>query len=243
MSEQNKTLDWNLDWQEQVLDVKMVAERQPYFSMWEKQKEWVKQIDQKKRYHTLLLLEHEHVYTFGRGGHAENLLLSTEICREKGIEIAEIDRGGDVTYHGPGQLVGYPLIGLEPLHNDAHAFLRKIEATLINTLADFGIQAQRKNPYTGVWVDQEKVAAIGVKFNRGRESKRFITSHGFALNVHTDLSFFEDIIPCGIRDYGVTSMAKILGYAPQIKEVANVYQGHFLQEFHFDLHKANEPHR
>ncbi|MDQ0337700.1 lipoyl(octanoyl) transferase [Caldalkalibacillus uzonensis] len=204
--------------------------------MWDRQKEWVAQIDRHERLPSLLLLEHNHVYTFGRSGQQEHLLISAEMCKQRGIELAYIDRGGDITYHGPGQLVGYPLILLNRWKNDAHLYLRMVEETIIKTLSHYGIEAGRKPPYTGVWVQDEKVAAIGVKFNRGRQSKSFITSHGFALNVNTDLSMFESIIPCGIRDYGVTSMSKLLGRSVDLEEVINLYQNIFVEEFQFELH-------
>lgn len=221
---------------EDILDVHILAGKQKYFPMWSKQKEWVREIDEGKRHPSLLLLEHEHVYTFGRSGRDEHLLISREQCRQKGIELAEIDRGGDITYHGPGQLVGYPLIGLKKWKNDAHLYLRKLEETLIRTLAQFGIDAGRKPPYTGVWVEDEKIAAIGVKFNRGRLSKTFITSHGFALNVNTDLTMFEYIIPCGIREYGVTSMEKLLGKNIEMRKVIKAYIDQFVNEFQCEVH-------
>jgi lipoyl(octanoyl) transferase len=219
---------------EQVIESNVFKGKQKYFPMWDLQKEWVREIDERKRLQSLLLLEHHHVYTMGRGSHLEHLLISEEKCKEKGIELAEIDRGGDITYHGPGQLVGYPLIQLDRWKNDAHLYLRKLEETIIQTLAHYGIEGSRKAPYTGVWVQEEKVAAIGVKFNRGRQSKAFITSHGFALNVNTNLAMFEYIIPCGIREYGVTSLKKLLGREVDIQEVIKVYREQFVKEFGFE---------
>lgn len=218
-----------------ALEFCVFSGKQKYFPMWDLQKEWVREIDQQKRLQSLLLLEHEHVYTLGRGTHLENLLISEEMCKEKGIELAEIDRGGDVTYHGPGQLVGYPLIVLDRWKNDAHLYLRKLEETIIQTIAHFGLEGERKAPYTGVWVKDEKIAAIGVKFNRGQHSKAFITSHGFALNVHTDISMFQHIIPCGIQEYGVTSIEKQIRQQVDMDEVIKVYQREFVKEFEFDL--------
>jgi lipoyl(octanoyl) transferase len=219
---------------ERVIESQVFEGKQKYFPMWDLQKEWVQEIDEQKRLQSLLLLEHDHVYTMGRGSHLENMLISEEQCKEKGIELAEIDRGGDITYHGPGQLVGYPLIQLDRWKNDAHLYLRKLEETLIQTLAYYDIEGSRKSKYTGVWVKEEKVAAIGVKFNRGRQSKAFITSHGFALNVNTDLSMFEYIIPCGIREYGVTSLKKLLGREVDMQEVIKVYREQFVKEFGFE---------
>lgn len=217
----------------QILKFEVFSGKKKYFPMWDLQKEWVKEIDQQKRFQALLLLEHDHVYTLGRGSHLENMLISEEMCKEKGIELAEIDRGGDVTYHGPGQLVGYPLIVLDRWKNDAHLYLRKLEETIIKTIAHFDLEGERKAPYTGVWVKDEKIAAIGVKFNRGQRSKAFITSHGFALNVNTDISMFQYIIPCGIREYGVTSIEKLIGQQVDMDEVVRVYQGEFVREFGF----------
>lgn len=218
---------------DQTLEFHVFSGKQKYFPMWDLQKEWVKEIDQQKRLQSLLLLEHDHVYTLGRGSHLENMLISEEMCKEKGIELAEIDRGGDVTYHGPGQLVGYPLIVLDRWKNDAHRYLRKLEETIIKTIAHFGLEGERKAPYTGVWVKDEKIAAIGVKFNRGQRSKAFITSHGFAFNVNTDISMFQYIIPCGIREYGVTSIEKLIGQQVDMDEVIKEYQKEFMKEFEF----------
>lgn len=220
---------WNKRW----LSTHIFESPQPYFPMWDLQKKWVGQIDEYQRLPSLLLLEHRPVYTMGRSAKEEHLLISKEMCDRLGIELAYIDRGGDITYHGPGQLVGYPLIMLDEWNNDAHLYLRKLESTIIQTLACFDIEGERKPPYTGVWVKDEKIAAIGVKFNRGRTSKCFITSHGFALNVNTDLTFFEHIIPCGIKEYGVTSMAKLIGHPIDMDEVINCYRRCFIEEFGF----------
>lgn len=155
---------------------------------------------------TLLLLEHPHVITLGSGSHDENVLVSPEERAQKGIELFETGRGGDVTYHGPGQLVGYPIFDLKPDRQDLHRYLRDMEEALIGVLSDFGLRGTRKEGLTGVWVDGRKLAAIGVRVSSG-----WITSHGFALNVSTDLSFFGTIIPCGIRDHGVGSLSTELG--------------------------------
>lgn len=166
---------------------------------------------------TLLLLEHDRVLTLGRNSHAENVLLDEATLRERGFALFEVGRGGDVTYHGPGQLVGYPILALEGEERDAHRYLRALEELLIRTLADFDIEAFRHAPHTGVWVRHDgaprKIAAIGVRF------ARWVTSHGFALNVHCDLSDFAVIVPCGIGEYGVTSMAEVLGRPVALAEV------------------------
>lgn len=162
---------------------------------------------------TLLLLEHPHVITLGSGSHAENVLVSPEEREARGIELFETGRGGDVTYHGPGQLVGYPILDLKPDRQDLHRYLRDLEEMLIGVLGEFGLVAGRKEGLTGVWVDDRKLAAIGVRVSSG-----WITSHGFALNVTTDLSFFGAIIPCGIRDHGVGSISEEVGRAVSLAE-------------------------
>jgi lipoyl(octanoyl) transferase len=155
---------------------------------------------------TLLLLEHPHVITLGSGAHEENVLVSPEERAERGIELFETGRGGDVTYHGPGQLVGYPILDLKPDRQDLHRYLRDLEEMLIGVLGEFGLVGSRKEGLTGAWVGDRKLAAIGVRVSSG-----WITSHGFALNVSTDLSFFGAIVPCGIRDHGVGSISEEIG--------------------------------
>ena len=163
---------------------------------------------------TLLLLEHPHVITLGSGSHDENVLVTEEERRERGIELFETGRGGDVTYHGPGQLVGYPILDLKPDRTDLHRYLRDLEEALIGVLAAFGLRGGRKEGLTGVWVDDRKLAAIGVRVSSG-----WITSHGFALNVSTDLSFFGAIVPCGIRDHGVGSISEEIGRPVEMADV------------------------
>jgi len=155
---------------------------------------------------TLLLLEHPHVITLGSGWQPENILAGEAERAQRGIELFETGRGGDVTYHGPGQLVGYPILDLKPDRCDLHAYLRDLEEVLIRALADFGLRAGRAEALTGAWVGDRKLAAIGVRVSSG-----WITSHGFALNVTTDLSYFDAIVPCGIRDHGVGSIAAETG--------------------------------
>src|SRR5688572_18149390 len=153
----------------------------------------------------LLLLEHPHVITLGTSSHSDNILVDDAERALLGIELFETGRGGDVTYHGPGQLVGYPIFDLKPDRCDLHRYIRDIEEALIIALASFAVRASRKPGLTGVWVDDEKIAAIGVRVSSG-----WITSHGFALNVTTDLSYFGSIVPCGITEYGVTSMERVV---------------------------------
>ncbi|HEX6039853.1 lipoyl(octanoyl) transferase LipB [Longimicrobium sp.] len=177
-----------------------------YADALELQAEMVKQRRADEIPDTLLLLEHPHVITLGSGSHDENVLVSPEERAARGIELFPTGRGGDVTYHGPGQLVGYPIFDLKPDRQDLHRYLRDIEQALIGVLADFGIQGSRKDGLTGVWAGDNKLAAIGIRVSSG-----WITSHGFALNVTTDLSYFGTIIPCGIRDHGVGSLSTELG--------------------------------
>jgi lipoate-protein ligase B len=162
----------------------------------------------------LLLNEHEPVYTFGRNSDPNHLLANEEELAKKGIDVCAIDRGGDVTYHGPGQIVGYPIFDLTGYHRDVDRYLRDLEEVLIGTLALYGIAARREAGLTGVWAGGEKIAAIGVRLSR------WVTMHGFALNVNTDLSPFERIIPCGIFNRGVTSMERQLGRSVPLAEVS-----------------------
>lgn len=166
---------------------------------------------------TLLLLEHPPVITLGRGASPAHVVATRDELARRGIETFEVGRGGDVTYHGPGQLVGYPIIALAAQRRDAHRYLRDLEEALIGTCAAFGVRGERVPGLTGVWVGGNKVAAIGVRLSSG-----WITSHGFALNVDTDLEGFETIVPCGIGNRGVTSLGRILGEAPGLREVAAV---------------------
>jgi lipoyl(octanoyl) transferase len=171
----------------------------------------------------LLLLEHPHVITMGRNGHQENLLASPAVMERAGIEYFPTDRGGDVTYHGPGQLVGYPILDLREWQRDVGAYVRALEQSIIDTLADYGIEAGRIPKLTGVWVGDRKIAAIGVHLSR------WVTSHGFALNVSTDLSYFQYIVPCGLTK-PVTSMAA-LGVRASWEEVGRRFATHFARNF------------
>jgi len=153
----------------------------------------------------LLLVEHPPVVTLGRASKEKHLVASPEFLQSKGVELFEVERGGDVTFHGPGQLVGYPIIDLKRHRQDLHWYLRKIEEALINTLADYGITGERNTAFTGVWTRGKKIASIGV------HAREWVTWHGFALNVATDLSYFDLIIPCGIDGVVMTSIARELG--------------------------------
>jgi lipoyl(octanoyl) transferase len=165
----------------------------------------------------LLIVEHPHVVTMGRNGHRENLLAEPEVLARSGISFFETDRGGDVTYHGPGQIVGYPILDLREWKRDVHAYVRSIEQVVIDTLAGFGIAAGREAGATGVWTAEGKIAAIGVHISR------WVTSHGFALNVDTDLNYFRYIVPCGLTR-PVTSMRSLGSGAERGEVVAALIQ-------------------
>jgi lipoyl(octanoyl) transferase len=183
---------------------------------------------------TLLLLEHPHVITMGTGAHEENVLLGPEERARRGIELFPAGRGGDVTYHGPGQLVGYPILDLKPDRCDLHRYLRDLEEALIVALAELGLEGARRAGMTGVWVGDRKLAAIGVRVSSG-----WITSHGFALNVSTDLSYFDAIVPCGIREYGVGSIEGELARAVPTAVVEEAAVRGF--ERVFDARATREP--
>jgi len=168
----------------------------------------------------LLFVEHPHVYTIGRSGDLNNVLAAQD------VPLHRASRGGDVTYHGPGQLVVYPIIGLRSkLRKDVHRYVKNLEMTAIETLKNFGLEARRRPPYTGIWIDNRKIAAMGIAVRRG------ITFHGLALNVNTDLSYFDRIIPCGLSWADVTSMAKELGKDPNVHDVRESFLCHFAELF------------
>ena len=186
-------------------------------------------VEQRRRGHaadTLLLLEHPPVVTLGRGSDPGHVLLSAGALQRRGIELHECGRGGDATYHGPGQLVGYPILALEGQRRDAHRYLRDIEQTLILAASDYGVVATRVPGLTGIWVGNDKLAAIGVRLSTG-----WITSHGFALNVGADLGGFETIVPCGIRGRGVTSLARLCGLDPGVEPAARCVARRFAEVF------------
>ena len=184
---------------------------------------------------TLLLLEHPHVLTVGvRRGSRANILATDQELTRRGVAVHEAGRGGDMTYHGPGQLVGYPILDLRPDRQDVHRYIRDLEDVLIRTCNDFGLAAERLPGLTGVWVEGgsrglEKVAAVGVRISR------WITSHGFALNVNTDLSFFGLIVPCGISDRGVTSLQARTGHAVAMARVEDRVLEQFAAVFERDV--------
>jgi lipoyl(octanoyl) transferase len=181
----------------------------------------------------LLLLEHPHVITMGRNGHLENLLADDQVLGRAGISFHATDRGGDITYHGPGQLVGYPILDLREWKRDVGEYVRSIEQVIIDTLADYGIAAGRIPRLTGVWVEGRKIAAIGVHISR------WVTSHGFAYNVSTDLRNFDLIVPCGIAGRKATSLEKLLGRSVNMSEVSPKLMRHFGDVFALDMNKGS----
>lgn len=202
--------------------------------------------DQRPTQNYLLFCEHPPVYTLGTSGHAENLLVDEDrLTNELGATFFKIRRGGDITYHGPGQLVGYPILDLDNFFTDIHRYMRLLEESIILTLADYGLQAGRIDGLTGVWLGQgietnpainfqpagpsRKICAMGVK------ASRWVTMHGFALNVNTDLRYFNHIVPCGITDKAVTSLAAELGYEVPLDEVADHVQRHMARLFEMNV--------
>ena len=183
----------------------------------------------------LLFCQHPHVYTLGKSGHQENLLMNDEQLNAAGAQFYKINRGGDITYHGPGQLVGYPILDLENFFTDIHKYMRLLEEAIILTCADYGLSAGRIDGLTGVWLGHEdgqnprKICAMGVKCSR------WVTMHGFAFNVNTDLNFFGNIIPCGISDKAVTSLQQELGQEVVMSEVAEKLKGHLADLFDMEL--------
>ena len=165
----------------------------------------------------LLLLEHSPVVTLGRSSNEKNLVASKDFLASRGVELHEVERGGDITFHGPGQLVGYPIIDLKRHKQDLHWYLRQLEQAIINTLAKFGVSAERSTGYTGVWTKGRKIASIGV------HARDWVTWHGIALNVNNDLSFFELIVPCGIAGVVMTSVEKEIGAAVTVESVADAF--------------------
>jgi lipoyl(octanoyl) transferase len=196
-----------------------------FFSLWKIQT----QLNSYKQKHEsndiLIFTEHTNVYTLGKGGNPNHLLTDKEALAKNNIEYFEIDRGGDLTYHGPGQLVCYPIFDLHNYYLDTHRFLRDLEEVIILTLGQFGIAAGRDEQYTGVWVNDEKICSIGIKVSR------WVTMHGLAFNVNNDLSYFDKIIPCGIFHKGMTSMKKITGKRQNMTEVSDSVRRNFESVF------------
>ena len=206
-----------------------------YRPTWELQDELADQRRGRRIGDRLLLLEHFPVYTIGRGGNEDNMLATPERLREIGAELIRIDRGGDVTFHGPGQIVAYPIVELkDPL--DLRRYVRILEASVIDTAASFGIEAGRLDGHPGIWIDEErKLAAIGVRVKRG------VTTHGLALNVNTDLRWFDEMIPCGIRGKTVTSLSRELARPVSMAEVEDVLAVHLARHLGLRLAEGSPP--
>ena len=186
--------------------------RKSYKAVWDLQKEMQQQRINGNIEDTLILVEHDPVYTLGKNANEDHLLQS----RDESVDVFNIERGGDITFHGPGQLVGYPILDLSNYKKSVSWYMRTLEQVLIDTLIEFKITAQQNDGLTGVWVGDEKIAALGVRISR------WVTMHGFALNVNPDLSFYDGIIPCGIFDHGVTSMEQLLGETQNNDNVKNM---------------------
>ena len=193
----------------------------PFKEVWDLQKELVKKRQNGQIKDTLILAEHEPVYTLGKNANENHILQNSP----RDVKTYQIERGGDVTYHGPGQLVGYPIIDLHNYNKSISCYMRSLEQLIIDTLAEFRVTAERKDGLTGVWVGDEKIAALGVRVTR------WITMHGFALNVTPDLTYYSGIIPCGIFEYGVTSMAKLLTDEVAVDSVKQVLIEKFMNQF------------
>ena len=182
----------------------------------------------------LIFCEHPHVYTLGKSGDEKHLLVNEDYLKSRGATFHKINRGGDITYHGPGQLVGYPIMDLDNFFTDIHKYLRFLEEAVILTLKEYGLESERSPGETGVWFDigtpkARKICALGVK------SSRWVTMHGFAFNVNSDLSYFGNIIPCGITDKSVTSLQKELGKKLDMEEVKNKLKAHLIELFEMDI--------
>jgi lipoyl(octanoyl) transferase len=194
--------------------------------------------EQQPTVNRLIFCEHPHVYTLGKSGKHSHLLLDENGLKQYHAQFYKINRGGDITYHGPGQLVGYPIFDLENFFTDIHLYLRMLEEAIILTLKDFGVESGRIDGLTGVWIDHEmqknprKICAMGVK------ASRWVTMHGFALNINTDLSYFGHIVPCGIDDKAVTSLEAELGAKVDMLQVAEKLRKHLAELFGFDWLKA-----
>ncbi len=219
-----------------VVDIGMVE----YGAAWELQRRIVAARKADAVPDVLLLCEHPHVITLGRNGNLGNLRASGQMLRQMGVSFFETDRGGDITYHGPGQLVGYPILNLAEIRRDVAWYMRSLEEAMIRATAEFGIPSMRVAGRTGVWIDvpaesggEEKLAAIGVHLSR------WVTSHGFAYNVSTDLRYFDLIVPCGIEDKRATSLEKILGRGVKMEEVSPRIAAHLGELLGLDLRPAH----
>lgn len=215
---------------------------QPYQPVWDLQKAIQQRLVAKKRARqnqklykpggdgdVFIFVEHPHVYTLGKSGDSAHLLKGLAELSDIDAEYIEIDRGGDITYHGPGQIVGYPILDLDRHFTDIHKYLRYLEEVIIRTCAEYGVEAGRIEGMTGVWVDDEKICAMGIRCSR------WVTMHGFAFNINTDLRYFDHIVPCGISNKAVTSLQKILGRKVDVKKVKTYLIKHFKDVFNVDI--------
>jgi lipoate-protein ligase B len=214
-----------------------------YKEVWDLQEELLKENTQKKlteegrldTVHHLLFVEHFPVYTLGKSGHEENILMSNEAMKWNGIEYFHINRGGDITFHGPQQIVGYPILDLDKFKTDLNWYLRSLEEVIILMLADYGLKGERSKGETGVWIEphvkdkERKICAMGIRCSR------WVTMHGFALNVNTDLKYFDNIIPCGIQGKQVTSLEKELGFKVDYEDAKQKLKHNFEKVFDVEL--------
>jgi len=199
-----------------------------YKEAWQLQKDVLEARCNNKIKDTLFLLEHKNTYTLGKVADKNHLISTEKFLNDNDISVYEIDRGGDITYHGPGQIVGYPIINLNDWKKDTHKYLRALEEVIIKTCNNYGLKAERNKKYTGVWIEDRKIAAIGIKV------KKWVTMHGFAINVNTDLSLFNGIIPCGIEDKDVTSLKNELGKKIDISKVKEILLSNFKDVFAYN---------
>lgn len=199
-----------------------------YKEAWQLQKDVLEARCNNKIKDTLFLLEHKNTYTLGKVADKNHLISTEKFLNDNDISVYEIDRGGDITYHGPGQIVGYPIINLNDWKKDTHKYLRALEEVIIKTCNNYGLKAERNKKYTGVWIEDRKIAAIGIKV------KKWVTMHGFAFNVNTDLSLFNGIIPCGIEDKDVTSLKNELGKKIDISKVKEILLSNFKDVFAYN---------
>lgn len=207
----------------------------PYGEAWDFQREIFSGRKEAKIPDTFIMLEHPHTYTLGKVAKREHLLLTDKELEDRHISVYDIDRGGDITYHGPGQIVGYPIINLGDWQKDSHKYLRTLEEVIISVMRSYGIESGRKEGLTGVWIENRKIAAIGIKISS------WVTMHGFALNVNTELDLFTGIIPCGITDKEVTSMQKELGHQVPLDEVKEKLLEHFMTHFGYSKCDRKRP--
>jgi lipoate-protein ligase B len=225
MSDRRRTVRWG--WLGRV----------PYAEAWELQRAAERGVKAGTGEERLLLLEHPHVYTLGRNASERDVLADPAVRAALEVEVAETDRGGQVTYHGPGQLVGYPILNLSPDRRDVRRYVRDLQETIVRTLAGFGIRGEPRDgqAFVGVWVGEAKIASIGVHLSR------WVTTHGFALNVATDLAFFRGIVACGLPAVAMTSIERLTGEAPPVEEVAERYARVFAEVFDRELAPLGEP--